>query len=84
MDLFVESAPVVKGSIQKGRSVKTPTLFRTRLFPQERAARIAHAMHATFEARGVRAKAWALDVDLTGARVEPPGEVLAPGLEPVL
>lgn len=52
--------------------------------PQEHAARIAHAMHAAFEARGVSAKAWALDVDLTGARVEPPGEVPAPSLEPVL
>jgi hypothetical protein len=32
----------------------------------------------------VHAKAWALDVDLNGARVEPPGEVAAPSLEPVL
>ena len=39
-------------------------------------------MHAAFEARGVRAKAWALGVDLTGARAEAPGEVPAPGLEP--
>jgi homoserine kinase len=52
--------------------------------PEEHAPQIAHAMHAAFEARGVSAKAWALDVDLTGARVEPPGEVPAPSLEPVL
>jgi hypothetical protein len=29
-------------------------------------------------------KAWVLDIDLAGARVEPPGEVPAPSLEPVL
>jgi homoserine kinase len=45
---------------------------------------IAAAMRDSFEARGVEANAWALDVDLIGARVEPPGEVLAPNLEPAL
>ena len=45
---------------------------------------IASAMRAAFEARGVEANSWALDVDLIGARVEPPGEVLTPSLEPVL
>src|ERR687893_409299 len=44
--------------------------------------RIACAMQTAFEARGVEAKPWALDVDLSGARVEPPGEVPAPSLEP--
>jgi homoserine kinase len=52
--------------------------------PEGNAQRIAHAMHAAFEARGVRAKAWALDVDLTGARVEPPEEMPAPSPVPVL
>jgi homoserine kinase len=41
-------------------------------------------MRAAFEERGVRAESWVLDVDLEGARVEPPGEVLTPTLEPVL
>jgi homoserine kinase len=40
-------------------------------------------MRLAFEARGVEAKSWALDVDLTGAQVEPPGEVPAPSLEPI-
>jgi homoserine kinase len=45
---------------------------------------IAPAMQAAFEARGVASRAWALDVDLNGAQVEPPGEVPLPSLEPVL
>lgn len=52
--------------------------------PEPEAPRIASAMRAAFEARGVEASSWALDVDLIGARVEPPGEVLAPSLEPAL
>jgi homoserine kinase len=52
--------------------------------PEEHAQRIATAMRAAFEQRGVLAKAWALDVDLAGARVEPPGEVAAPSPLPVL
>jgi homoserine kinase len=52
--------------------------------PEAPAPRIAPAMQAAFEARGVASRSWALDVDLNGARVEPPGEVLAPNLEPVL
>ena len=43
--------------------------------PETNAPKIASAMHAAFEERGVEAKAWALDVDLAGARVEPPGEI---------
>jgi homoserine kinase len=46
--------------------------------------KIAPAMQAAFEARGVAARSWTLDIDLTGARVEPPGEVPAPSLEPAL
>jgi homoserine kinase len=48
------------------------------------AEKIAAAMHATFEQRDVGAKAWALDVDLSGARVEPPGDVPASIPVPVL
>jgi homoserine kinase len=52
--------------------------------PETGAREIASAMRATFEARGVRAEAWPLDVDLAGARVEPPEEVLASSPVPVL
>jgi homoserine kinase len=52
--------------------------------PEERAEKIAAAMRAAFERRSVQAKAWALDVDLSGARVEPPGEVSAPSPLPAL
>jgi homoserine kinase len=52
--------------------------------PAERAHEIAPAMQAAFEARGVTAASYALDIDLAGARVEPPGEIAAPALEPVL
>jgi homoserine kinase len=52
--------------------------------PEERAEKIAAAMGAAFERRSVQAKAWALDVDLSGARVEPPGEVSAPSPLPAL
>src|ERR687894_389867 len=48
------------------------------LAPDEHAPKIASAMRAAFEARKVEAKAWVLDVDLSGARVEPPGEVPIP------
>jgi homoserine kinase len=46
--------------------------------PEDYAQKIAMAMHAAFERRGVQAKAWALDMDLAGARVEPPGEIAVP------
>jgi homoserine kinase len=52
--------------------------------PEERATAIASAMCKSFEARGVVAKSWALDLDLAGARVEPPEEVSAPSPVPVL
>ena len=52
--------------------------------PEEQAQRIEAAMQAAFEQRDVPTKAWTLDIDLAGARVEPPGEVPAPSLEPVL
>ena len=45
--------------------------------PQSSAREIASAMKATFEARDVVADSWALDVDLAGARVEPPEGVTA-------
>jgi homoserine kinase len=49
--------------------------------PPERAPAVAAAMRKTFEAGGVAARSWALDVDLMGARVEPPGGV--PARKPV-
>jgi homoserine kinase len=52
--------------------------------PHATAARIAPAMQAAFELRGVASRSWTLDVDLNGAQVEPPGEVPIPRLEPVL
>lgn len=52
--------------------------------PEAPARKIAAAMRAAFETRDVLAKAWALDVDLVGARVEPPGEILTPRSVPVL
>jgi homoserine kinase len=45
---------------------------------------IASAMQLAFERRGVEARSWVLDVDLGGAQVEPPGEVPAPSLEPIV
>ena len=52
--------------------------------PEKHARKIAAAMLNAFEARGVQAKTWTLDVDLAGARVEPPGEIPAPSPVPVL
>ena len=40
--------------------------------PEGRTTSIASAMQKAFEARNVAAKSWALNVDLAGARVEPP------------
>jgi homoserine kinase len=51
--------------------------------PEDHARKIAAAMHTAFERHGVQAKAWALDVDLSGARVEPPGEIPCPSPIPV-
>jgi homoserine kinase len=51
---------------------------------EQHAPKISPAMQAAFETHGVAAKSWTLDIDLAGARVEPPGEVPAPSLEPVL
>ena len=52
--------------------------------PEEHAHEIAPAMQAAFEARDVTAASFTLYIDLAGARVEPPGKVAAPTLEPVL
>ena len=52
--------------------------------PEEHASRIASATQRAFERHGVETRSWALDIDLAGARVEPPGEVPAPSLEPAL
>jgi homoserine kinase len=52
--------------------------------PEEKAGEIASAMRTAFEAHHVAAKSWALDVDLAGARVEPPEEVPVSDPVPVL
>jgi homoserine kinase len=52
--------------------------------PEEHAPQIARAMQTAFEAQRVASKSWALEIDLAGARVEPPGEVAVPALEPVI
>ncbi|HEX6711151.1 MAG TPA: homoserine kinase [Rubrobacter sp.] len=52
--------------------------------PEERVLEIASAMRMAFEAHRVTAKSWALDVDLAGARVEPPEGVANPSPVPVL
>jgi homoserine kinase len=51
--------------------------------PEQRTREIASAMQAAFEALDVRAESWALDVDLAGARVEPPAKVTAPVTTPL-
>jgi len=51
--------------------------------PEVRTKAIAIAMHRAFAARDVESHAWALDVDLAGARVEPPGEVGSQAPTPV-
>ena len=52
--------------------------------PEDRSEEIVVAMRAAFEAENVETKAWVLDVDLAGARVEPPGEVASPTPVPTL
>ena len=52
--------------------------------PEDRSKEIVVAMRAAFEAKNVETKAWVLDVDLAGARVEPPGEVASPTPVPTL
>lgn len=51
--------------------------------PERSAPAIVAAVQAAFEEREVQTEAWALDVDLVGARVEPPGEIPAASLQPV-
>ncbi len=50
----------------------------------ERTADIARSMRDAFASNGVQARAWVLDIDLAGARVEPQGQIPAPALKPVL
>jgi homoserine kinase len=78
----VIEAAVVNGAYGACLSGSGPTVLA---FTSEmRAPRIAPAMQAAFEAQGITAQSMALDIDLAGARVEPPGEVSVPSLEPVL
>ena len=78
----VIEAALANGAYGACLSGSGPTVLA--LVSEEHALEIAPAMMTAFEARGVPARSWALDIDLVGARVEPPGEVPAPALEPVL
>ena len=78
----VIEAAVAGGAYGACLSGSGPTVLA--FAPETRAPEIARAMQAAFANREVHAAAWALDVDLSGARVEPPGGVVAPTPEPVL
>ncbi|MDP8951759.1 MAG: homoserine kinase [Actinomycetota bacterium] len=78
---------VIEAALENGAfgaclSGSGPTVLA--LAPGEHAQKIASAMCTAFQAREVQAKAWVLDVDLSGARVELPGEVSTPSPVPVL
>ena len=78
----VIEAALASGAYGACLSGSGPTVLA--FVPETHAPRIAPAMQAAFESRGVASRSWALDVDLNGARVEPPGELPTPSLEPVL
>ncbi len=78
----VIEAALANGAYGACLSGSGPTILA--FAPEAHAPRIAPAMQAAFEARGVASRSWTLDVDLNGARVEPPGEVPAPSLQPAL
>src|SRR3712207_9091107 len=78
----VIDAAVAGGAYGACLSGSGPTVLA--FAPERHARSVAPAMQAAFEAHGVTAASRALDVDLAGARVEPPGEVAAPALQPVL
>jgi homoserine kinase len=78
----VIEAAVAGGAYGACLSGSGPTVLA--FVPEARAHDVAPAMRAAFERRGVTAASWALDVDLAGARVEPPGEIVVPTLQPAL
>ena len=78
----VIEAAIAHGAYGACLSGSGPTVLA--FAPETAADEISSATRLAFEARGVEARSWALDVDLTGAQVEPPGEVPAPSLEPIL
>src|SRR3712207_3505865 len=78
----VIEAALANGAYGACLSGSGPTVLA--FVPEAHAPRIAPAMQAAFESRGVASRSWTLDVDLNGARVEPPGELPTPSLEPVL
>ncbi len=78
----VIEAALANGAFGACLSGSGPTVLA--FAPEEHAPNIARGMRTAFELRDVQAKAWVLDVDLSGARVEPPGEIPTPSLEPVL
>jgi homoserine kinase len=78
----VVEAALAKGAYGACLSGSGPSVLA--FSPELGTRRIATAMQLAFERRGVEARSWALNVDLGGAQVEPPGEVPAPSLEPIL
>jgi len=78
----VIEAAVASGAYGACLSGSGPTVLA--FVPEARTRDVAPAMRAAFERRGVTAASWALDVDLAGARVEPPGEIAVPTLQPAL
>jgi homoserine kinase len=77
----VIEAALANGAYGACLSGSGPTILA--LSSETSASRVAPAMQAAFEARGVACRSWTLDVDLNGAQVEPPGEVPIASLEPV-
>ena len=78
----VIEAALANGAFGACLSGSGPTVLA--FAPEDPASSIAQAMQAAFEKREVFVEACVLDVDLNGARVEPPGEVPVPTLEPVI
>jgi homoserine kinase len=78
----VIDAAIANGAYGACLSGSGPTVLA--FAPEVSSLKVASAMRLAFEGRGVEARAWSLDVDLAGAQVEPPGEVPAPSLEPIL
>lgn len=78
----VISAALANGAHGACLSGSGPTVLA--FAPERRAGKIASAMQTAFEAQGVRTQSWALDVDLAGARVEPPDKVTSPDPHPTL
>ncbi|WP_119066063.1 homoserine kinase [Rubrobacter indicoceani] len=80
LEEVIETA-LASGAYGSSLSGSGPTVIA--FAPPEKTQEIAAAMREVFTVRGTEAKAYALEVDLAGARVEPPGEVASRVPEPV-